>query len=167
MWCLQNPTHSISDSVSSRSLLCHAEFSNIRVLFKSFCSSWLSTESQHGEIYLCFHSTSFYFFLLFHSSPPTLFYNWHGFISHKVPFFSTRKRNFYLYRASFALISSSAIFFPFAHLFAEALTADSYRKRENPLCSHSSIPPTLSVRAFVPRPSRCFLLWYLPGREAL
>ena len=90
----------------------------------------------------------------FHSSLPTLFYNWHGFISHKVPLLSLLvKVHFYLYRASFAPLSSSAIFFPFSHLFVEALSADSYSKKENPLCSYSSIPPTLSLRAFIPQSS--------------
>lgn len=68
------------------------------------------------------------------------------------PLFLLLKANFSLHSASFAPLSSSAIFFPFSHLFVEAVSADSY-KRENPLCSHSAIPPTLSLRAFVPRPS--------------
>lgn len=43
---------------------------------------------------MCFRSTFLYFFLLFHSSPPTLFYNWCGFISCKVPEFSSFKSQF-------------------------------------------------------------------------
>lgn len=119
--CLQKPTHSFSDSISSRSLLCHTAFSNIWVLFKPFCSSWLlyCTESQDGwcvclvkYIYVSIPHLSTFFssftVLLPLSSITDIVLS-----NTRSPLSLLLKVSFYLYSASFAPLSSSTDFYPF------------------------------------------------------
>lgn len=102
------------------------------LLFKPFCYSWLlyCSEDKMTDLYAGWNISMFSFHIFlppppFHSSPPTVFHNRHSFIPCKAACFSTSVFS------CLCCITFFSIFFPLG-VFVQDLSADSYRKRENP-----------------------------------